>query len=111
VALKQRLALVPGFDEHLQRLEEFEMDDSEEGGPFQALWKLFRIGYPLLTIYNTLGQEPLVVDNENANEAKKSKIAIFLFIKACLEKLNIPPAECFVIGDLTGNDTTGFVKV
>ena len=112
VSLKQRFALVPGFEPWLEQLDQLEMAQAEEGGIVEALWDLLRIGHPLLTIYNTLQPEqPLVVEDEKANDAKKSKIAIFKFIKACLGDLNIPAAECFVISDITGRDTTGFVRV
>jgi len=112
VSLKQRLALVPGFDPWLEQLADLEMSHQEEGGIVEALWDLLRVGHPLLTIYNTLRpDQPLVVDDEKANDAKKSKIAIFKFIKSCLGDLNIAAADCFVISDLTGRDTTGFVKV
>ncbi len=112
VSLKQRLGQVPGFEGYLQQLEQLEMDDSGEGGPVEALWQLFRIGHPLLAVYNVLQPEQLlVVDDEKAKDSKKSKIAIFKFIKACLGDLSMPATECFVINDLIGTDTTGFVKV
>lgn len=112
VSTKQRLSQVPGFEGYLQQLTQWEMEESPEGGPVEALWRLLRAGYPLLAIYNALRPaERLEVDDERANDAKKTKIAIFKFIKACLNDLKIPSAECFVISDLTGTDTTGFVKV
>jgi len=112
VSLKQRLALVSGFEPWLDQLDQLERSHMEEGGIVEALWDLLRIGHPLLTIYNTLRpDQTLVVEDEKANDAKKSKIAIFKFIKACLSDLSIPAAECFVISDLTGRDTTGFVRV
>lgn len=111
VALKQRLFQVPGFEIHMQRLEQLESEDAD-GDPVEGLWQMFRSGYPLLTIYNALQpQVPLVVDDEKASDVKKSKIAAFKFIKACLGDLQIPAPECFVIVDLLGTDTTGFVKV
>lgn len=106
MSLKQRLAQVPGFDPYLQ-----ELDPTD---PVESLWSLFRTGYPFLDIYNALQPEkPLEIDGPNAaaSESKKSKIAIFKFIQACLKELGIPSAECFVISDVLGNDTTGFVKV
>ncbi|KAF5483712.1 Rho guanine nucleotide exchange factor scd1 [Colletotrichum fructicola] len=105
MSLKQRLAQVPGFDPYLQ-----ELDPTD---PVESLWSLFRTGYPFLDIYNALQPEkPLEIDGPNAaaSESKKSKIAIFKFIQACLKELGIPSAECFVISDVLGNDTTGFVK-
>ncbi|PFH58523.1 hypothetical protein XA68_13566 [Ophiocordyceps unilateralis] len=104
VSLKQRLAQVPGFQPFLEQLDPTD--------PVDPLWSLFRTGYPLLSIYNALQPaEPLKVDDPNASEAKKSKIAIFKFVQACMKELRVPPSESFVITDLMGNDTSGFVKV
>lgn len=104
VSLKQRLAQVPGFDPFLEQLDPTD--------PVDPLWNLFRTGYPLLAIYNSLQPaEPLKVDDPNASEAKKSKIAIFRFVQACMKELRVSPSETFVITDLMGNDTSGFVKV
>ncbi|KAK3376479.1 Pleckstrin homology domain-containing protein [Lasiosphaeria ovina] len=113
VSLKQRLAKVPGFEKRMERLEQM-ADDPDEGGPVESLWKLLRTGYPLLDIYNVLRQDqpPLVADEKPGDsEAKKSKIAILTFVRACLKELELPAEECFIINDLTGTDTTGFVKV
>jgi cell division control protein 24 len=103
ITLKQRLALVPGFDHFLQTLDPYD--------PVDPLWNLFRTGYPLLVIYNALQPaEPLAVADAT-NEAKRAKLAIFKFVQACMKELQVPSAESFVITDLMGNDTTGFVKV
>ncbi|KAK7948467.1 Rho guanine nucleotide exchange factor scd1 [Apiospora aurea] len=111
VQLKQRLTQVPGFEVHLNQLNELSTT-GENGGPVESLWQLLRTGYPLLAIYNSLQPaEPLVVKDTEGSEAKRSKLAVFRFVKVCLEKLEIPNSECFVINDLLGNDTTGFVKV
>ncbi|KAI0479138.1 Pleckstrin homology domain-containing protein [Xylariaceae sp. FL0804] len=110
VQLRQRLAQVPDFEEYLHTLDE-QAADLDHGGPVESLWSLLRSGPPLLTIFNSLHPpEPLNVDNVT-NEAKRSKLAVFRFIEGCLKKLEIPPTECFVISDLLGNDTNGFVKV
>lgn len=111
VSLRQRLAQVPGFDEHLKTLDQ-QAANGDDGGPVESLWNLLRTGHPLLTVYNSLQPEtPLRVEETAAVESKRAKIAIFRFVQACLKDLAIPPAECFVINDLMGNDTTGFVKV
>ncbi|KAK1990772.1 CDC24 calponin [Colletotrichum falcatum] len=105
MSLKQRLSQVPNFDPWLQQLD--------PNDPVESLWSLFRTGFPLLDIYNALQPEkPLEIEeaNANANDSKKAKIALFKFIQACLKDLAIPSAECFVISDVLGNDTTGFVK-
>ncbi|GAO19549.1 hypothetical protein UVI_02014570 [Ustilaginoidea virens] len=104
VSLKQRLSQVPDFAPFLDQL-----DPSD---PVDPLWNLLRTGYPLLTIYNSLQPtEPLKVEDTNASEAKKSKIAVFKFVQACMKELQVPPAQSFVITDLMGTDTSGFVKV
>ncbi|RDA96058.1 hypothetical protein CP533_5923 [Ophiocordyceps camponoti-saundersi (nom. inval.)] len=104
VSLKQRLAQVPDFQPFLEQLD--------PNDPVDPLWNLLRTGYPLLAIYNALQpSEPLKVDDATASEAKKSKIAIFKFVQACMKELRVPPSESFVITDLMGNDTSGFVKV
>ncbi|KAH9908189.1 Pleckstrin homology domain-containing protein [Xylariomycetidae sp. FL2044] len=105
VALKQRLAQVPNFERHLRYLEEQSASD-----PVEAIWQLLRTGQPLLDIYNTLQpEEPLKV-NETVKEDRRPKEAIFKFCAKCLE-LKVPVTGVFVISDLLGNDTTGFVKV
>ena len=112
VALKQRLGQVPGFEGYLDQLARWEQEDTEDGGPVESVWSLLRTGHPLLVIYNTLEPEQrLEVDQTSASEEKRAKLAIFKFVQACLKHLNIPSTEMFVINDLTGNDTTGFVKV
>lgn len=105
ISLKQRLAQVPGFGPYL--------DELDPTDPVDPLWNLFRSGYPLLLIYNALrpNEELKVDDSSSANEAKKSKIAIFKFVQACMKELEIPSTQSFVITDLMGTDTSGFVKV
>lgn len=109
-SLKQRLQQVPGFERYQQELDELTIQS--EGGPVDALWNLLRTGHPLLTVFNSLQPErPLNVEGVAGNEAKVSKIAVFRFVEACLQQLNMKSGQCFVINDLMGNDTTGFVKV
>jgi cell division control protein 24 len=104
VSLKQRLRQVPGFEPYLEQLD--------PNDPVDPLWNLLRSGHPLLTVYNSLQPAtPLRVDDENASESKKSKIAIFKFVKACMDELKVPATDSFVVTDLMGNDTSGFVKV
>jgi cell division control protein 24 len=107
VSLKTRLGQVPGFEPYLQQLQE-----NAAQGPVESLWDLLRTGVPLLAIYNALQPaQPLSADDANINEIKRPKVAVFKFVQACLKDLNIAPTECFVINDVLGNDTTGFVKV
>lgn len=103
VSLKHRLSTVPLFDVYLDQLDPTD--------PVDPLWNLLRTGHPLLTIYNALQPTvPLTVD-ENVAEAKRSKIAIFKFAKTCMDELKVPAQDSFVVTDLMGNDTSGFVKV
>ncbi|KAK3904415.1 Rho guanine nucleotide exchange factor scd1 [Staphylotrichum tortipilum] len=112
LSLKQRLAKVPGFEAYMEDLE-LMARDPHEGGPVESLWKLLRTGYPLLAIYNALQPDtPLQLQEQpGVSEAKRSKIAILRFVEACKSKLMLPTTEVFIITDLAGNDTTGFVKV
>lgn len=111
VSLRQRLAQVPGFDVHLLDSDDEDVNDSNID-PMVSLWRCLRKGVPLMTIYNSLQPaEPLRIDEATVPEAKRPKIAAFKFVQACLKDLAIPPGECFVISDLFGEDTTGFVKV
>ena len=111
VKLRQRLSEVPGFEQHLDEMEE---DDSADAAvdPVESMWRCLRKGYPLMTVYNALKPEvALEVDPHKVAEAKRAKTASFKFVQACLKDLNFPPDECFLIMDLYGDDTTGFVKV
>ncbi|KAF2231214.1 hypothetical protein EV356DRAFT_452365 [Viridothelium virens] len=105
--LRSRLRGVPGFEDQLRALEE---EDAEDTDPVTLLWWTFRKGYPLLMIYNTLNPaQPLDVDRVPEN--KRGKAATFKFLQACFNELKFAPEECFIITDLYGDDTTGFVKV
>ncbi|KAI6778731.1 Rho guanine nucleotide exchange factor-like protein [Emericellopsis cladophorae] len=103
VALKNRLAQVPDFEQYLDQLDPLD--------PVDSLWNLLRTGLPLIVIYNNALQpeEPLDVDEEKV--IQKPKIGIFKFVKACLEQLQLPSQDCFVVSDVMNNDTSGFVKV
>ena len=46
-----------------------------------------------------------------ANAKKFEKMATYKFLQACIQELEFPPEERPIIGDLYGDDTTGFVKV
>lgn len=107
IALRQRLSQVPGFDPFLEQLDYHDPLD-----PIYPLWNLFRTGYPLLAIYNSLSPaKELTVESSILTEAEKSKIAVIKFIRACGEELNISPSDTFGVADLMGDDTNDFVKV
>lgn len=103
ISLKNRLAQVPGFEPYLEQLDPLD--------PVDPLWNLLRTGHPLVHVYNALQPATPIKIDDNASEAKRSKIAIFKFVKACMDELKVPPQESFVVTDLMGNDTSGFVKV
>ncbi|KAF7953980.1 uncharacterized protein EAE97_001378 [Botrytis byssoidea] len=111
VNLRQRLAQVPGFNGHF--VDSDDEDEAEEDmDPVSSLWRCLRKGTPLVTLYNTLQPaEPLPLPDNKMAEPKKSKMAAFKFVEACMKDLQIPPGDVFALSDLFGDDTTGFVKV
>ena len=112
LTLRRRMAEVPGFEIHMQEMEEEEAEANDSTDPVTSMWNCLRRGYPLMTIFNALRpREPLEVDASRLGEAKVGKKATFMFLQACLKDLNFPASECFLITDLYGGDTTGFVKV
>ena len=112
LSLKLRLAEVPGFSKHIAEMDQEEAEVQDTTDPVTSMWNCFRRGYPLMTIYNALRPAtPLTVDQSRTPEAKVGKAATFKFLQACLTEQKFPPNECFLITDLYGGDTTGFVKV
>ncbi|KAI9648774.1 Guanine nucleotide exchange factor for Cdc42p [Ciborinia camelliae] len=109
--LRQRLAQVPGFNSHFVDSDD-EDEVEEDMDPVSSLWRCLRKGTPLVTLYNTLQPaEPLPQPDNKMAEPKKSKMAAFKFVEACMKDLQIPPGDVFALSDLFGDDTTGFVKV
>lgn len=107
--LRQRLKGVPGLEDELLQEEE---DADEDTDIVTLLWRTFRRGYPLMAIYNALQPRvPLTIDETKLNEKKRGQAATFKFLQACVNELKIPTDELFIITDLYGDDTTGFVKV
>ncbi|KGQ01696.1 hypothetical protein PAAG_11542 [Paracoccidioides lutzii Pb01] len=110
-SLKKRLAEVPGFEPHLAEMAEMDRTD-EAIDPVASIWRCLRQGYPLMTIFNaSKPAEPLTIDTDKVPEARRPKAAAFKFLQACLLELEFPQQECFLITDLYGENTTGFVKV
>ncbi|EGC43164.1 rho guanyl nucleotide exchange factor [Histoplasma capsulatum var. duboisii H88] len=110
-SLKKRLSEVPGFEAHLAEMEE--MDRTEDAiDPVASVWRCLRQGYPLMAIFNASNPaEPLTIDTDKVPEARRPKAATFKFLQACLQDLEFPQQDCFLITDLYGESTTGFVKV
>ena len=93
-------------------MDEEEAEDGDYLDPVTAMWNCLRRGFPLMTVYNALQPtRPLGVDPARFGESKIGKAATFQFLRACLDELRIPSNEVFLITDLYGEDTTGFVKV
>lgn len=111
VNLKRRLAEVPNFESHMNEMEA-EDRATANTDPVASLWNCLRNGYPLLTLYNaTMPDEYLEIDTAKVPEAKRPKAATFKFLQACLQELAFPQQDCFLITDLYGESTTGFIKV
>ncbi len=112
LTLQMRLRAIPGFDQWMAR-EEAEADDDDD--PVTLLWRTFRRGYPLMDLFNALGPRTLLsIPNAKTDEKsmkKNEKMATYKFIQACVAELGIAQENCFILGDLYGDDTTGFVKV
>ncbi|KAL8932991.1 MAG: hypothetical protein Q9211_006022 [Gyalolechia sp. 1 TL-2023] len=112
LSLRRRLSHVPGFNQYLAEMAEEEAEADGAIDPVTTMWNCLRRGYPLMTIYNALQpHNPLNVDANRVAEKSVGKAATFKFLQACLTDLMIPANECFLITDLYGVDTTGFVKV
>ena len=110
--LRMRLATVPGFEGHIAEMEEEEAETDDSIDPVTLMWNSLRRGYPLMTVYNALRPvKPLSVDPSKLKEKDLPKAATFKFLQACMRELKFQPSECFLITDLYGEDTTGFVKV
>ena len=110
--LRSRLADVPGFEDHIAEMEEEEAAANGALDPVTLMWNFLRRGYPLITIYNALSLgDPIYFDQTKLKESKVGKAATFKFLEACMRDLKFEPSECFLITDLYGEDTTGFVKV
>ncbi|MCJ1314458.1 hypothetical protein MMC25_008140 [Agyrium rufum] len=109
--LRKRLLQVPGFQPYIMEMEQEEQMGSDKTDPVTLMWNLLRQGLPLITVFNALNPEkPLLVNAQMAPE-KLGKHATFKFIEGCRAELKIPPEQMFIITDLYGSDTTGFVKV
>ncbi|KAF2720189.1 hypothetical protein K431DRAFT_226965 [Polychaeton citri CBS 116435] len=108
VTLRQRLMSVQGFANAL--IDEEEQAD-EDTDPVTLLWRTFRRGYPLMLLYNTLNPDRPIEVPRGVKDDKKGKAATFKFLQACVNDLRFPPEECFIVTDLYGDDTTGFLKV
>ncbi|GAB7364520.1 hypothetical protein MBLNU230_g5328t1 [Neophaeotheca triangularis] len=109
VTLRLRLSGVSGFEESV--VEE-EQEADEELDPVSLLWRTFRKGHPLILLFNTLKPDaPIQAPNNGVKRDKMGKASSFKFVQACMDKLKFEADDCFIMQDLYGDDTTGFVKV
>ena len=112
--LRKRIAKVPGFEDEMARLDEEDRFKSGTGesNPVETLWIYFREGQPLLNIYNAcVPQKRVELDLSKVAEKQRTKLITFKFLQACLQELSFPQQECFLITDLYGDNTMGFIKV
>ncbi|KAB8337187.1 hypothetical protein FH972_021490 [Carpinus fangiana] len=107
VNLRNRLINVPGFEEQLLEVENAD-DDMD---PVTLLWRTFRKGHPLVTLFNYLRPNDAIKISDDGKEERRSKSASFKFLQGCIAKLGFPADGCFIISDLYGEDTGGFAKV
>jgi cell division control protein 24 len=107
--LRRRLSEVPNFRPYLDQMAQ---EEAEGADPVSSLWRCFRNGLPLLTIYNASQPEDgdLTVDPSNS-DLKMGKQAAYRFNVACKLQMSIPASDIFSLNDLYGDNTTGFVKV
>lgn len=112
LTLQMRLRAIAGFNDWMAEEEDKADDDAD---PVTLLWRTFRRGYPLMELYNALGPRTLLsIPSSKQDEKslkKNEKVACYKFIQSCVADLGIPQESCFILGDLYGDDTTGFVKV
>ncbi len=109
VSLRQRLLAAPGFEDHLREADIEGLQQQHD--VVVSLWKCLQKGYPLITIYNVLQPEVPLQADDRVSEAKRAKSAASKFVLRCLSELKLPAEEVFVLNDLFGEDTTGFLKV
>jgi len=112
LSLQLRLRMIPGFAGWMAE-EESKADDDAD--PVTLLWRTFRRGYPLMELYNALEPRTLLsIPSSKPDEKsikKNEKMAVYKFIQSCVNELGMSQESCFIVGDLFGDDTTGFVKV
>ncbi|GAB7350434.1 hypothetical protein MBLNU459_g1042t1 [Dothideomycetes sp. NU459] len=118
MVLRQRLIAVPGFDTFLHDEEAAAVLDDQGAAAdhdvdiVTLLWRTFRRGRPLCALYDTLRpDQPISVDVSKYNPAKQGKALTSSFLRYCINELQFSVEDCFIIYDLYGDDTTGFVKV
>jgi cell division control protein 24 len=108
VALRERLMLVPDFEQFLEPLPDTVED------PVTQLWRCFRMGSSLCVLFNAMRPVSLIEDDRlkpNLKNANYCKAATYHFLQGIKKELNIDGEDSFMIHNLYSDDTTGFVKV
>lgn len=98
------------MEKHILQVEELAEEGDDPVDPVTLLWRTFRRGDSLLAIYNALRPD-VPLDATETRQDKREKQATFRFLDACIKELKFPGADVFMITDLYGEDTAGFVKV
>jgi len=109
--LQQRLRQILTFERWMIEEEDKVGDDTDA---VTILWRTLQRGYPLIEVYNVFNpQVSLSVGDlgRDLDDKKSSRIAVNKFIEACVHELKFPLGECFTLGDLYGDDISGFLKV
>lgn len=109
IKLRRRLSGVPGFRPYIDEMEEREAEGLTD--PVSSLWQCFRSGHPLLTIFNASNPEDGDVVLPPTRPEKVGKAAAALFLKCCMQQMNIASQDTFMLTELFSDNTTGFVKV
>ncbi|OCL13200.1 hypothetical protein AOQ84DRAFT_333018 [Glonium stellatum] len=108
-AILNSLGTVPLLEPLLSQL--FQEEGNEETDPVELLWQLLRRGDALLAIYNSLcPNDPLSIPYYLQGR-KLNKWVASNFLRLCSERLKLPSSELFMLVDLYGDSTNGFVKV
>jgi serine/threonine protein kinase len=108
VALRERLALVPDFEQFLEPLPDTVED------PVTQLWRCFRMGSSLCVLFNATRPVCPIQDERlkpNLGSANDCKAATYHFLQGIKNVLHISDEDSFMIHNLYSDDTNGFVKV
>ncbi|KAK6330163.1 hypothetical protein TWF730_004660 [Orbilia blumenaviensis] len=110
--LKKRLELIPGMERYLEQFATDPEHPDLPADPVYQLWHTFRTGAPLILLYNTLRPDNLVAGvDEVPDSLNKKKALVFRFLKNINEELSLIGENTFIITNVYGDDTNGFVKV
>lgn len=75
------------------------------------LWAVFRLGFPLIALYNLLSPTVPPIDSEKVQEGEKCRNATHLFLQTYMTQFRLPVSECFTLTHMYNANIFGFVKV